>query len=273
MLTNIFTITALSCYLAITFVVIRQLMSAQQHKVGFQPLLHGLGFIAVFCHGLVLYALLAEQEKLNFALMNVLSLAAWVVVTMFLITALRKPISNLGVIVLPLASILLLVQKIWPGPPLLLSEPSTLEYTHIVISLLAYSLMAIAATQGILLLVQEKHIRQKHPGGFVRALPPMETMEVLMFQMIAVGFLLLTLTLISGLFFSEQVFGKVLQFNHHIILSIISWCTFLTLLVGRWRFGWRGRIAAYWTLGGFAVLMLAYFGTKFVLEVLKQQGV
>lgn len=273
MLTNIFTITALSCYLATTFVVIRQLMSAQQHKVGFQPVLHGLGFVAVLCHGVVLYALLAEQEKLNFALMNAMSLVAWVVMVMFFITTLRKPISNLGVVVLPLASILLLAQKIWPGPPLLLSEPSALEYTHIIISILAGGLMAIAAAQGILLLIQEKHIRQKHPGGFIRALPPMETMDVLMFQMIAVGFLLLTLTLVSGLFFSEQVFGRALQFNHHIVLSIVSWCTFLTLLIGRWRFGWRGRIAAFWTLGGFAVLMLAYFGTKFVLEILKQQGV
>jgi ABC-type uncharacterized transport system permease subunit len=272
MLTTIFTITALSCYLAVTFVVIRQLMSAQQHRVGFQPVLHGLGFIGVLSHGLVLYALLAGQEKLNFALMNVLSLAAWVVVTMFFITALRKPISNLGVIVLPLASILLLAQRIWPGPPLLLSEPSTLEYAHIVISLLAYSLIAIAAAQGILLLIQEKHIHQKHPGGFIRALPPMETMDVLMFQMIWIGFLLLTLTLASGLFFSEQVFGKALQFNHHIVLSIVSWLIFLALLIGRWRLGWRGRIAAFWTLGGFAVLMLAYFGTKFVFEVLKQQA-
>ena len=89
-----------------------------------------------------------------------------------------------------------------------------------------------------------------------------------MFQMIGVGFFLLTLTLISGLFFSEAVFGQPLKFTHHIVLSLFAWVAFAVLLAGRWRFGWRGRNAIRWTLGAFTLLVLAYFGTKFVLEVL-----
>ena len=89
-----------------------------------------------------------------------------------------------------------------------------------------------------------------------------------MFSMIGLGFLLLTLTLISGIFFSEAVFGKPLRFTHHILLSLIGWCVFGILLLGRWRFGWRGRTALHWTLSGFVLLALGYFGSKFVLEVI-----
>ena len=87
-----------------------------------------------------------------------------------------------------------------------------------------------------------------------------------MFQLITVGFLLLTLTLVSGLFFADEVFGRPLVLNHKTVLSIVAWVIFAVLLLGRWRFGWRGRKAINWTLGGFAVLLLAYFGTKFILE-------
>jgi ABC-type uncharacterized transport system permease subunit len=92
-----------------------------------------------------------------------------------------------------------------------------------------------------------------------------------MFQVVIVGFTLLTLTLISGFFFSEELFNKPLQFTHHIVLSIIAWIVFAILLLGRWRLGWRGRTAVHWILGGFILLVLAYFGSKFVFEfVLKR---
>ena len=113
-------------------------------------------------------------------------------------------------------------------------------------------------------------MRQHQPGGYVRALPPMETMESLMFLMIFSGFSLLTLTLVSGVLFSEAVFGKPLQFTHHTVLSIAAWFVFGILLLGHWKLGWRGRTAIPWTLLGFVLLVLAYFGSKFVFEVLKR---
>jgi ABC-type uncharacterized transport system permease subunit len=119
-----------------------------------------------------------------------------------------------------------------------------------------------------MLSIQERQLRHKQPGGFMRTLPPMQTMEQLMFQLITLGFALLTLTVISGIFFSEAVFGKPLMFTHHIVLSIFAWLAFAILLVGRWRFGWRGRNAIRWTVSGFTLLALAYFGSKFVLEIL-----
>jgi ABC-type uncharacterized transport system permease subunit len=137
---------------------------------------------------------------------------------------------------------------------------------HILLSILAYSLLVIAALQAVLLAVQDHQLRNRHPGGLIRALPPLQTMETLLIQLIATGFVLLSLALLTGLFFLEDIFAQHLV--HKTVLSLIAWGVFATLLWGHWRFGWRGRVAIRWTLGGFLFLMLAYFGSKLVLELL-----
>ena len=102
--------------------------------------------------------------------------------------------------------------------------------------------------------------------------PALETMESLLFQLILAGFVLLTVTVLSGTVFSEQVFGQPFVLSHHVVLSVLAWLTFAVLLAGRRLFGWRGRSAIRWTLTGFVLLALAYFGTRFVLEVVRHEG-
>jgi ABC-type uncharacterized transport system permease subunit len=109
-------------------------------------------------------------------------------------------------------------------------------------------------------------LHRRHPGGFIRSLPPLQTMESLLFEMIGAGFLLLTVALISGFAFLEDMFEQRLV--HKTVLSIIAWFVFGTLLWGRFRFGWRGQTAITWTLSGFVILMLAYFGSKAVIELI-----
>jgi ABC-type uncharacterized transport system permease subunit len=138
---------------------------------------------------------------------------------------------------------------------------------HIIVSLLAYGLLSVAVAQSLMHAVQERALRQHEQTTWMRALPPLESMERLMFGMIWTGFALLTITLAGGLFFSEQVFGKPLRLTHHNVLSIIAWLVFALLLTGRAFFGWRGRVAMRLALGGFTALALAYFGVKFVLEL------
>ena len=82
------------------------------------------------------------------------------------------------------------------------------------------------------------------------------------------GLGLLTLTVASGVLFSEQLFHQPLRLTHKNVFAILSWLTFGSLLVGRYIYGWRGRIAIRWTLSGFVILLLAYIGSKFVLEIL-----
>ena len=118
----------------------------------------------------------------------------------------------------------------------------------------------------MLLALQDRQLRKKRPIRIMHALPPLETMETLLFQIIGIGFFLLSLSLMSGLMFLEDIFAQHLV--HKTVLSIVAWLVFAILLWGRWHFGWRGRKAIAWTLGGFVALMLAYFGTKIVLELI-----
>jgi ABC-type uncharacterized transport system permease subunit len=136
---------------------------------------------------------------------------------------------------------------------------------HILISLIAYSMLTIAAVQAVVLAVQDRQLHNHRPGGMMRALPPLQWMEHLLFQLIAVGFVLLTLALGTGFVFLQDIFAQHLV--HKTVLSIAAWLVFAVLLWGRARFGWRGRTAIRWTLGGFFALMLAYFGSKLVLEL------
>lgn len=226
-----------------------------------------LGLGAVVLHAALLHTSLWTETGLNLALTPAFSLVALVVATLYLITSLLRPVDNLGVLVMPVAGLTVLIEWLWPGR-MSLPLTSTVSAVHIVISVLAYSLLCLAAVQSLMLLMQERHLHNKQPGGFIRALPPMQTMESVMFQMIGLGFVLLTLTLVSGVFFSEAIFGQPLKFTHHMVLAVLAWIVYAILLIGRWRLGWRGRTAVHWTLGGFALLLLAYFGSKFVLEVL-----
>ena len=226
-----------------------------------------LGAAGATVHAILLYGSLGLGTGVNLALTTATSLIAWVLALLFLLTMLKQPIESLGIVILPLAGLTILVHWLWPGTHFL-SSASSVQSVHVVISLLAYALLSLGGVQSILLLIQERHLRRHHPGGFIRALPPLQTMESLMVGIIELGFILLTLTLISGLFFSEAIFGKPLTLTHHTLLATLSWLVFAVFLLGRWRFGWRGRTAVRWVLGGCILLALAYFGTKFVLEVL-----
>lgn len=227
-------------------------------------LLVGAGLIT---HSLVLYRVMLLGSALNLSITSVGSLTSWVAVGMLLLASLARPLENLGIAVLPVAALAILASWLIPGDPVVSRPMTAAQSAHIIVSLLAYGLMFLAALQSVLLLLQERHLRQHHPGGFIRALPPMETMEGLMFLMIQVGLALLTLTIASGVFFSEALFDKPLTFTHHTILSIVAWLVFTALVIGHWRFGWRGRTAILWTIAGFLLLILAYFGSKFVFEI------
>ena len=223
---------------------------------------------AIVLHGALLYEGLFQPQGLNLGLTQAISLVAWAVAVLYLVAALTRPVESLGVIILPGTGLMLLLAWLWPSQHWIAVKSSLLEPAHIIVSLLAYSLLSIAVLQSVTLTLQDRYLRGHRAGGFLGALPPLETMERLMFQMIAAGFALLTVTVVSGVFFSEAVFGQALRFTHHVVLSLIAWAVFAVLLIGRWRFGWRGRSAVRWTLAGFSLLALAYFGSKFVLEVI-----
>ena len=229
----------------------------------------GLGFAALLLHAIVLYFELFTSRGLNLSFFNAVSLAAWTVAGLLLVSALTKPIENLGILALPLAAITVLLDLRFPGDHLLGRDADWALRLHVLTSILAYSLLTLASAQAILLAVQDNHLRRHHPGGFIRTLPPLQTMESLLFEMISLGFVLLSVGLLTGFVYLEDMFAQHLV--HKTVLSIVAWFAFAVLLWGRYRFGWRGRTAIRWTLVGFVVLMLAYFGSKAVIELILQR--
>ena len=138
--------------------------------------------------------------------------------------------------------------------------------SHIFFSVTAYGLLGLAALQAMLVSVQIYQLHHHRPGGFIRALPPLNMMENILFTMLSVGFILLSLSLASGFAFLEDMFAQHLV--HKTILTLGAWLLFGILLFGRWQYGWRGKRAVNWTFLAFALLILGYFGSKFVIEIL-----
>ncbi len=224
------------------------------------------GLLAMLLHAAALNHSVVVAEGLNLSFFIALSFTSWVAVALLLLSSLGQPTENLGIAIFPFAALSLLLQGLDGGNGVVLSSASAGLQAHILISVVSYSLLTLAALQALLLAVQNKQLRNRHPGGFIRALPPLETMEQLLFRLIALGYLMLSLSLLSGAPYLQDMFAQHLV--HKTVLSIAAWVVFAILLWGRWRFGWRGRTAIRWTLGGFVVLMLAYFGSKLVLELI-----
>ena len=225
-----------------------------------------LGAAALALHTLVLQQALLSEGGLNLSFFNVVSAVAWTIVLMLLAASLIRPVENLGILLLPLAGLTVLLEIRFPAIQLLETDAATGVHLHVTISILAYSLLTLASVQALLLALQDHHLRRHRPGGFIRALPPLQTMEDLLFQLIGSGFVALSAALLSGFFFLEDMFAQHLV--HKTALSMVAWVTFAVLVWGRWRHGWRGRTAINWTLVGFVLLMLAYFGSKAVLELM-----
>ena len=226
-------------------------------------------FIAV---GLIVHASLLYQDifigDLNLNIANTLSLIFWLTVLIYWGANFKHDLHSLQALVLPPAAATVALQAYFHNNVIVAFANDPLFVTHIAIALLAYSLFTFAALHALLMAAAERSFHQKTSLIKMPNFPPIMTMEALLFRIISLGFVLLTFTLISGMLFSEQIFHQALKLNHKNIFTIISWLIFGSLLIGRAKYGWRGRTAIRWTLTGFAALLLADVGSKFVLEIL-----
>ncbi|CAN5420196.1 cytochrome c biogenesis protein CcsA [soil metagenome] len=226
-------------------------------------------------HGVALWAdvLAPGSLRLGFAVM--LSAALWISVAVYWLENRNFSLDGLRILVLPCAALACILPGIFPGSVIALDGKSALFPWHIAIAVLAYSTLTIAAFHAVLMSLQDSRLHARpgaaqHSwlGAALDRLPALLTMEKLLFRMITIGFILLTLTVLSGVVFSEQLFGKAIKWDHKTMFTLLSWALFGLLLAGRrWR-GWRGRTALSFTLAGFTTLLLAYVGSRFVLEVI-----
>lgn len=251
-------------YLLLTILLVYRLSSGGRGLTKSTLLI--IGLISLVIHGYLLHTLLFKPEQMDFSLFTVFSVITWVITAMLLTFSWREPVENLLIGVLPFAIIAVFMRLISKQHYVLGEHLSSGLELHILVSIIAYSLLSIAALQAILLYIQDAFLHNKHPAGFVRALPPLETMDRLLFRMIGTGFIVLSFSVVSGFIYLHDVFAQHLA--HKVVLSVSAWIMYAILLWGRWQFGWRGRVAIRWTLTGFVLLLLAYFGSKFVLEVI-----
>ena len=227
-----------------------------------------LVLIPLVLHGYLLTQGVFAGGGFNMSMTNALSLILWLTLLVYWLARFFYPIGGLQALVLPLAAIAVLLPELFPSAHQLENTGLYAFKAHLAAAMLAYSLFTIAMLHAVLISQVEKRLHHATLPRILQSLPPLLTMEKLLFRMITIGFVLLTLTLISGVMFSEEIFGKAWQFNHKALFGFISWGVFAVLLWGHYFYGWRGRTAVRWTVSGFVFLLLAYLGTKFVLEVL-----
>lgn len=233
--------------------------------------------IAWMVHGLALWLDMLAPGSLRIGFAAMISSALWISVAAYWLENRNFALDGLRRLVMPCASAAAVLPLLFPGTVWQLHDQSPAFGWHIAVAILAYSTLTIAAFHAVLMALQESrlHTRGSKPGWLgsaLDALPALLTMEKLLFRLIGIGFALLTLTLLSGVVFSEQLFGIVLRWDHKSVFALLSWLLFAALLAGRrWR-GWRGKLALRFTLAGFATLVLAYVGSRFVLEVLLHRG-
>ncbi|WP_321887514.1 cytochrome C assembly family protein [Paraburkholderia bannensis] len=254
----------------------------------FGALSRTLLFAALAAHGLLLHTTIFPAHEMIFGFAFALSAMFWLGAVIYWIESFFFSLDGLRLLLLPLAGIASILPLVFGGVRVLPYAAAPLFKLHFVIANVAYGLFAIAALHAVLMLAVERRLHALKGAGFQRnagnkgggwlsnwieTLPPLLTMEKLLFRLIGAGFVLLTATLVSGIVFSEQLIDRPLSLDHKTVFAILSWLMFGTLLTARKISGWRGRSALRWVIASFVALLLAYVGSRFVFEVLLHRPV
>jgi ABC-type uncharacterized transport system permease subunit len=229
--------------------------------------------VALVLHAMLLYRRVMSAEGLDLGVANAVSLLVWLTVLIYWLAGLVfEGLSGILGLMAPVALLAVALQAVVPTHHFIEYAGDPLFALHVGIAMLAYSLFIIATVHALVMLAEEKWLHRGQLPPFLGALPPLLEMERLLFRILLAAFVLLTLTLVSGTFFSEQLFGKPFTASHKTVFAFISWFIFGGLLAGHHFRGWRGKTAVRWTLAGFTTLLLAYVGSKVVLEIILKRG-
>ncbi len=223
-------------------------------------------WLAVILHALYLALRVNQNAGFNFSFFSTATLVSLIVALLLLLAMLNKPLENLGIFIFPVTAFMLFLELYFPETQHSLSAYSWQMDIHILSSIVAFSLLNIAAIQAILLAIQNQQLKSHPPKRYIQSMPPLQSMEALLFQIIGAGLVFLTIALASGFVFVNDLFAQHLA--HKTFFSMLAWLVFVVLLIGRRRYGWRGGMAIKSTLLGFLFLLLAYFGSKLVMELI-----
>lgn len=225
--------------------------------------------VVLTLHSVGGFNMLIHPDGVDLGFFRVSSLIFWIINLLVLASGMKKPLHTLFIFLFPLSSIAILMAMLSQGSTAATPLDTKLSI-HILLSIFAYSFFIMATLQALVLSYQDYQLKHKHPSGLIRVLPPLQTMEALFFELLWSGQVLLSFSIISGFFFVGDLFAQHLA--HKTLLSIFAWIIYSILLWGHHRLGWRGNTAVRWAVGGFILLLLAYLGSKFVLEVVLGVG-
>jgi ABC-type uncharacterized transport system permease subunit len=229
--------------------------------------------VALVLHGLLLYRRIVVADGLDLGVANAVSMLVWLTVLIYWVAGLAfQGLTGILGLMSPVALLAVIALVVAPTSHIVTYGGDPLFTLHFAIAMLAYSLFIVATVHAVVMLAEEKWLHRGVLPPFLKTLPPLLEMEALLFRILLAAFVLLTLTVVSGVFFSEQLFGKPLTFSQKTVFAIVSWFIFGGLLAGHYFRGWRGRKAVNWTLAGFTALLLAYVGSKVVLELILKRG-
>jgi ABC-type uncharacterized transport system permease subunit len=237
-----------------------------------EPVAWVLILVAIIGHSDAIMRMVRLNGHFSLGLLEAMSLLGWTLALLACLISIDKQYRVLGAILMMSAAVGAAVGTAMTGAGRSYAEASTSGWeltAHILLSMGAAALLFAAAVTAILLVFLDSRLRTRRLVDLPSALPPLDALEKILFRLIAAGFGLLTLALITGFVFVTNLFTQNLV--QKTVLSLIAWLLFGVLLIGRLRFGWRGRSAVRWTLFGFGILAVAYFGVKFVLEYLLGQ--
>ena len=239
------------------------LRSVKQARL--EPIAWILILIAIIGHSDVIMHMMRVNARFSIGLLEAMSLLGWTLAVLACLISIDKQNRMLGAILMVSAAVGAALGTGLGGADRYAEATVGWELTaHILLSMGAAALLFAAAVTAILLVILDRRLRMRRIADLSSALPPLDALEKIMFRLVAAGFGLLSLALITGFVFVTNLFTQNLV--QKTVLSLIAWLIFGVLLIGRLRFGWRGRSAVRWTLSGFGILAVAYFGVKFVLE-------
>lgn len=219
-----------------------------------------ISLLAIIIHAVLLHRWIDVGAGQNLTFFNTLSQIFWFAALLSWLIALRRPSLNLTIILYPLAGISIILVLFFSGSYIINIKEDPRAFIHILLSFLALSILIIASIQAIFLGILNQALRKKYSNVLTQSLPPLQRMESLLFQLIAVGFCSLTAVIITGISFFPGLFHRALW--HHMVFAFFAWVIFGILIIGRVYFGWRGRTAIRWTLAGVVLLLLAYLTSQ-----------
>jgi ABC-type uncharacterized transport system permease subunit len=261
-------VTLISGLLAVAFYLLGSVfqgLNFSEHKVSKRAVFL-IGMVAVLAHGISAYGVIKATNGYHFGISEISTLITVSISLLVIISSLRKPLENLFLGLFPLA-IISIVASLTVSSKFPPTQMSVGLASHVIISILAYSFFTIAALQAGFLAYQNHQLRHSKLRGFVNKLPPLQDMEAFLFELLWVGQLLLSLGIVVGVVFIDDIWGRD-GIIHKSFFSVLAWFVFAILLWGRHQLGWRGLTAIKGTLAGFGLLIIGFYGSKFALEFL-----